>query len=189
MAHHMNHPCRRERLSGNYYHNSQQYKYYSHRKASRELLTEHRHTYHYSRKRLKRSHHRRRRGAYLMNRYHHKHKREHRRQQRQHECTQPHARRGEHLYVYARNKRIGQDGEHTEEQHIERELERRYAQRRLVHHHYVYGVAERRKHHEQHAGSAQPDTAVTIIKQGNANKSQHYGKQRGGRQPFLEKPP
>ena len=88
--------------------------------------------------------------------------------------------------MQTRDERIGKNGEHTEEKHIKSELHRRHAQRRLVHHHYVDGIAERGEHHEHHASCAERRTSVTMIKHGYARKGKHYGEHRYGGKPFLE---
>ena len=58
----------------------------------------------------------------------------------------------------------------AEEQYIERELDRRHSQRRLVYHHYIYGIRQRRKHYKHYAPQAERRAVARLIEQGYASK-------------------
>ena len=58
---------------------------------------------------------------------------------------------------------IADEDERSDEEHIERELDRRQAQRRLVDHHDIHGIGERRYDDEEHADGGQCGSVATLV--------------------------
>ena len=107
----------------------------------------------------------------------HQHQRKHRRHQPQPAGIEPSPGRRRQLQMQVgRGERIGQQARHTDKQHVESELQARHADLRLIDHHYIYGIGQRRDHHQCNAHHTERCTLASPVQHADADKCQQYGR-------------
>ena len=74
-----------------------------------------------------------------------------------------------------RGERIGKQREHTYQQYVERELQRRHADIRLVDYHDIDGVSQRGNHYQQYPHRAERHTGIASIQQADTCHCQDDG--------------
>ena len=154
--------------------------------ARREVLAKAQNTYGYCGHRLQRTHDGSRGRTDVVHSHHHQYKREHRWQQRKLCGVKPLARSVNQLYRLAHGKGVAQYSTQAEHQSVERQLDRRHTQRRLVDNDYIHSICQRRNHHERHTQRAERGSSLSMVEQGDTAERQHYGEDSGCRHLLLE---
>ena len=152
-----------------------------------ERLTEEQHADSYSGQGFQGSHNGGRGCPDFVDSYCHQHEGEYRGDDAKPACEEPGSWRWRELQVQVgRSEGIDQQGQQAEEQDIERELQGRHADARLVDNDDIDGVCQRGKHDAEDAPRTERGVRSTPIKQADSQKCQDDGRGGGERDSLTE---